>query len=293
MFRRNIVPIAGLIAGAVAFGPAAYNFFTSDSARQHRALNRFWQGKPFDDKVKIIFVLGGPGSGKGTVCARLVNEYGLNHISAGDELRAARDAGTEMSTLINNYILDGKIVPVEITCALLKNAIDRTPVNPVDMTDGNRVFLIDGFPRNAENIEGWQAAFADAYKSEKMQDVCVLHLVADQETMVQRCLGRAAEQARNDDNISSIRKRLQTYEESTKPVLERFRKDGKVYDINANLSADMVFMKICHILRCETVQVRMRKVDHENAMTKRFPDHVPTYVRAFRAYRHIYGEMKM
>ncbi|GME70481.1 unnamed protein product [Ambrosiozyma monospora] len=75
-------------------------------------------------EVDVIFVLGGPGSGKGTQCAKLVSQYGFVHLSAGDLLRAEQNKpGSEVGELIKNYIKEGLIVPQEITIGLLKDAI--------------------------------------------------------------------------------------------------------------------------------------------------------------------------
>ena len=87
--------------------------------------------------------LGGPGAGKGTQCTLLSSEYGVKHLSAGDLLREERASGSEYGNLIENYIKDGKIVPVEITLRLLRKAIE---------TSGCNRFLIDGFPRNRDNM---------------------------------------------------------------------------------------------------------------------------------------------
>ena len=78
------------------------------------------------DKVLTFFVLGGPGSGKGTLCNDLVRDNGFIHLSAGDLLRKERDSGdSKYGTLINERILAGKIVPVEITVNLLKTAMEE------------------------------------------------------------------------------------------------------------------------------------------------------------------------
>jgi UMP-CMP kinase len=92
------------------------------------------------DEVTIIFVLGGPGSGKGTQCANLVRDYGFKHLSAGDLLREEQDRpGSEFGERIKTDIREGRIVPMEITVQLLKNAIQHTIEK-----DNNRQFLIDG-----------------------------------------------------------------------------------------------------------------------------------------------------
>lgn len=77
-------------------------------------------------KPNIIFVLGAPGSGKGTVCAQIVGTFGYVHLSAGDLLREERNRkGSEFGELIETYIKNGQIVPVEITCSLLENAMNQ------------------------------------------------------------------------------------------------------------------------------------------------------------------------
>lgn len=109
------------------------------------AKSELQQGRPTfsANEVTVLFVLGGPGAGKGTQCANLVRDYGFCHLSAGDLLRAEQDReGSEYGAMIKEYIRDGKIVPMEVTIKLLENA----------MTDdikkgGSSLFLIDGKSR--------------------------------------------------------------------------------------------------------------------------------------------------
>ncbi|KAK7856360.1 ump-cmp kinase 3, partial [Quercus suber] len=95
-----------------------------------------------------IYKQGGPGSGKGTQCANIVEHFGYTHLSAGDLLRAEIKSGSENGTMIQNMIKEGKIVPSEVTIKLLQRAMQE---------NGNDKFLIDGFPRNEEN----RAAFEE------------------------------------------------------------------------------------------------------------------------------------
>lgn len=108
-------------------------------------------------KPRVIFVLGGPGAGKGTQCARMVREYGFVHLSAGDLLRDERDSGSPVGTLIEEYIREGKIVPVEVTVNLIKKAMAAS---------GSSKFLVDGFPRNFDNLQGWQRVMGDSVCSQ-------------------------------------------------------------------------------------------------------------------------------
>lgn len=91
------------------------------------------------DNVKVIYVLGGPGAGKGTQCANLVRDYGFEHLSAGDLLREEQDRPeSEFGNMIKEYIRDGKIVPMEVTVQLLENAVQSK------LQNGKGMFLIDG-----------------------------------------------------------------------------------------------------------------------------------------------------
>ena len=92
------------------------------------------------DDVTVIFVLGGPGAGKGTQCAKLVSDYGFKHLSAGDLLREEQDRpGSEFGEMIKTYIKEGTIVPMEVTIKLLENAMQDTREK-----ENKHLFLIDG-----------------------------------------------------------------------------------------------------------------------------------------------------
>lgn len=92
------------------------------------------------EEATVIFVLGGPGAGKGTQCAKLVQDYGFKHLSAGDLLREEQDRpGSEFGDMIKSYIKEGTIVPMEVTIQLLENAMGAAIEK-----DGKKMFLIDG-----------------------------------------------------------------------------------------------------------------------------------------------------
>ena len=170
------------------------------------------------DDIKIIFILGGPGAGKGTQCARLVARFPqLAHFSAGDLLRAERNnPASSVGDLINTFIRDGKIVPSHITIGLLKTAIEGSPAS---------VFLIDGFPRNIEQGQ----IFEEQIKPCSL----VIHLSADEAVCTDRILGRAAESGRVDDNLESLRKRFVTHREECLPVVGYYAEAGKVAEVCA------------------------------------------------------------
>eukprot|EP00474_Spongospora_subterranea_P009356 CRZ09814.1 hypothetical protein [Spongospora subterranea] len=185
----------------------------------------------------VVFVLGGPGSGKGTQCARIVTEFGYVHLSAGDLLREER-AKPESTNgqLIDKCIKEGSIVPVEVTIALLKGAIESNV-----KAQGAKRFLVDGFPRNKDNLDGWNKTMKEVNVD------FVLFLDCDQSVMEQRLLSRSEISGRADDNIESIRKRFITYQESTKPIIDLFEKIGKLRQVSSNGSVDEVFAEISKV----------------------------------------------
>ncbi|BES91588.1 Adenylate kinase [Nesidiocoris tenuis] len=183
-------------------------------------------------KPKVVFVLGGPGAGKGTQCANIVKEFGFVHLSAGDLLREERNKqGTEYGELIETHIRNGTIVPVEITCALIERAMSQS---------GKEKFLIDGFPRNKNNLEGWQKNMES-----KVELLFVLFLSCSEDVCVQRCLKRGAEgSGRSDDNLESLQKRIQTYTNDTMPIIECYKEQNLVKTLDAGRSIDEVFSDI-------------------------------------------------
>ena len=134
--------------------------------------------------------------------------------------------------MINQYIVEGKIVPVEITCQLLKRGMEKQGW-------AEKRFLIDGFPRNQDNYEGWQRAMGE------IVDVpFILFMDADEETMINRIMERSKTSGRNDDNIDSLRKRFETFRKETMPIVEMYGAVGKAKRINALRSIDEVYADV-------------------------------------------------
>jgi len=191
-------------------------------------------------KPQVVFVLGGPGAGKGTQCAKIVEGYNYTHLSAGDLLRAERAReGSEFGQLIGNFIKEGKIVPVEITINLLKKAMEET----MEQDKKKFRFLIDGFPRNEDNLEGWNTVM-----DEKADVKFVLFFDCSNEVCITRCLERGKSSGRTDDNRESLEKRIQTYLQSTRPIIKLYEKHGKVRTVDASRSVDEVFADVKAIL---------------------------------------------
>jgi len=192
----------------------------------------------FDSKtVTVIFVLGGPGAGKGTQCARLVNDFNFSHLSAGDLLRAEQNReGSQYGDLIRTCIREGSIVPMHVTMKLLENemeAILKERTSGDGWQAGCGKFLIDGFPRKMDQAIGFD------------EQVClsslVIYFATTEEVMLSRLLERGKTSGREDDNTESIKKRFRTYKNDTMPVIEHYSAQGKVAEIDSTGSVTAVY----------------------------------------------------
>jgi len=174
------------------------------------------------DKVTVIFVLGGPGAGKGTQCAKLVADYGFKHLSAGDLLREEQDRpGSEFGEMIKSYIKEGTIVPMEVTVQLLENAMKSS----MEGENKKGLFLIDGFPRKLDQ--------AHAFERTVVPSKFTLFFDCSEAVMEKRLLHRGETSGRADDNIESIKKRFRTFVETSMPVVDEFESQGRVVKVNA------------------------------------------------------------
>jgi UMP-CMP kinase len=188
------------------------------------------------DNVTVIFVLGGPGAGKGTQCANLVRDYNFAHLSAGDLLREEQNrAGSQFGQLIKDKIKDGEIVPMEVTIQLLENAmtevLNKSKGSDVSKPTGK--FLIDGFPRKMDQALKFEETVVPAK--------LVLFFDCPEEEMQRRLLERGKTSGRADDNAESIKKRFKVFEQTSMPVVDYYNKLGKVLNIRATATPEQVY----------------------------------------------------
>ena len=204
---------------------------------------------------RVVFVLGGPGAGKGTQCQLLSEHHGWCHLSAGDLLRAERSkkiGSSSLADVINSAISAGRIVPSEITVELIKNAMmeesrrrcrRRGGGEDAGGGGGRTKFLIDGFPRSGGNVDAWNAVVGDAATVE-----AVLFFECPEDVLTSRLLERSKTSGRNDDTIDVIRKRFDTYREESVPIVEMYERVGKVRKIIADRSIEEVYREVESIL---------------------------------------------
>ncbi|KAH9521086.1 UMP-CMP kinase [Dermatophagoides farinae] len=207
-----------------------------------------WNNLP---RPNVIFVLGGPGAGKGTQCSLISKKFGHVHLSAGDLLRKEQNtAGSQYGELIAEHIKNGTIVPVEITCKLLMNAMLENMISLAKVVNGTDKpiavgnFLIDGFPRNQDNLDGWQKFVGDKVKVE-----LVLVFECPEEVYIARCLKRGQHSGRADDNPESMKKRLDTHLNQTMPIVKYYEKLNLVKRIDSSRSIKEVHEECCKILQ--------------------------------------------
>ncbi|XP_061377187.1 adenylate kinase isoenzyme 1 isoform X2 [Danaus plexippus] len=195
---------------------------------------RYWTYRkpPIDsNKTPIVWVLGGPGSGKGTQCEKIIAKYGFTHLSTGDLLRAEVKSGSERAKTLTAIMERGELVPNDIVLDLLKEAM-------VAKAGEARGFLIDGYPREKSQGIAFESAIAPV--------TVIIYFEASPETLTKRLLGRAVSSGRSDDNEDTIKLRLKTFLENNDQVLAQY--PDKLRRINAEDSVDAVFNEIVKVL---------------------------------------------
>ena len=180
-----------------------------------------------------IVVFGAPGSGKGTQSERIVEKYGINHISTGDVLRAEIKNGTELGKTAKGYIDQGQLIPDELMIDILGSVFDS-------FKDSKGV-IFDGFPRTIAQAEALKKMLA-----ERGQDVSVMvDLEVPEDELMVRLIKRGKDSGRADDNEETIKKRLHVYHSQTSPLIDWYKNEKKYQHINGLGTMDGIFADIC------------------------------------------------
>ena len=182
--------------------------------------------------ARRMLLLGPPGAGKGTQALRLATKLGIPQISTGDMLREAVAAGTDVGRQAQGYMDRGELVPDAVVIGVAEERLSQA--------DAESGFVLDGFPRPAA-----QAKALDVLLERMGTNLerCVA-LVADEDSLVARLLGRAQIEGRNDDSEETIRTRMGVYRVQTAPLVDYYRKRGILAEVDGLGSIEEVAKRI-------------------------------------------------
>lgn len=212
-----------------------------------------------------IFIMGAPGSGKGTFSSKIKEEYNLNHISTGDIFRANISQGTELGLQAKAYAEQGKLVPDEITNKMVKDYL-------ATLSDKKNGYLLDGYPRTLdqakafeEMTDGTDLAVDVILAMDVPTDVLTRRITGRRtckdcgeiyniyskptkvEGVCDRCGGELTQ--RKDDNEESLKVRLDEYSNNTEPVIDYYEKKNMVSHIDADASMDEIWSSVKEALK--------------------------------------------
>lgn len=203
-----------------------------------------------------LLIMGLPGAGKGTQAAKIVEEFGVAHISTGDMFRAAMANKTEMGVLAKSYIDKGELVPDEVTNGIVKERLAESDI-------AEKGFLLDGYPRTIEQAY----ALDETLKALGLKLDGVINIEVNPDSLVERLSGRIIHKKtgetfhkvfnppagdyneddyyqREDDKTETVKRRLDVNIAQGAPIIEHYRKAGIVSDIQGNQEIDAVFADI-------------------------------------------------
>jgi adenylate kinase len=183
-----------------------------------------------------VLLIGPPGAGKGTQGERLAQRLGIEHLAAGDLLRAEVEAGTPVGREAESKMSRGELVPDSVILQLLMPRVLAAAAN------GG--YLLDGFPRSVDQA-------TEARKLAETVDAgpdAVIYLDAPRDELVRRILARAEIEGRSDDNPETVNTRLQIFDEATSPLITHYRERGLLRVVDAAQDEDAVTAEILDVL---------------------------------------------
>lgn len=188
-----------------------------------------------------LILFGPPGSGKGTQSEKLIDKYGLIHLSTGNLLREEIANQSELGLAAKSFMDKGQLVPDEVVLGMIACALD----NNVHANG----FLFDGFPRTVAQARG-----LDNMLNERGSEISlVLALEVTEQELVQRLVNRGKTSGRSDDNEEVIRARIQEYENKTAPVAGHYATMDKVINVKGEGSVDEIFSALSSHIDARTV----------------------------------------
>lgn len=180
-----------------------------------------------------IVIFGGPGSGKGTQSEKLIERYGLTHISTGEVLRNEIARGSELGKIADSFISKGNLIPDELMVNILASEVDR-------LAPTSKGFIFDGFPRTIAQADALAKMLAK--RGEKVN--AVIGLEVPDSVLTERLLERGKSSGRADDNAETIGKRLEVYHNTTSPLRDYYIAGGEYKGIHGLGSVDEIFDRI-------------------------------------------------
>ena len=181
-----------------------------------------------------LVIFGGPGSGKGTQSDLLIEEYGLFHISTGEVLRDQISRGTELGKIADSFISGGDLIPDDLMVSILGDVLDK---NAEKVAKG---VIFDGFPRTIEQAK----ALTTLLDERNMKLNVVIGLEVDDEELTKRLIKRGQDSGRSDDNVETIKKRLDVYHKQTSPLRDFYVSEGVYAAIEGNGTIADIFANI-------------------------------------------------
>ena len=180
-----------------------------------------------------IVIFGAPGSGKGTQSENLISHYGLYHISTGEVLRDNIARGTELGKIADSYISEGKLIPDDLMVSILADILDNTP-------EAKGGVIFDGFPRTINQAGALKEMLAK--RGAKVD--AVVGLEVEEDELIDRLIKRGKESGRSDDNLETIKKRLQVYHSQTQPLHDYYVNEGTYLPIKGVGTVESIFDSI-------------------------------------------------
>lgn len=180
-----------------------------------------------------LVLFGAPGSGKGTQSAKIIDKYGLYHISTGDVLRDHIARHTDLGRLANKYISKGQLIPDAVMIEIIDNVLE-------EKASGKNGVVFDGFPRTIAQAEALEKLLKK--RDAKIDGVIGLEVAEDE--LIKRMLQRGRETGRTDDNLETITRRLEVYRESTKPLKDYYAELGLYLSVDGQGNVDDIFGNI-------------------------------------------------
>lgn len=188
-----------------------------------------------------IVLFGAPGSGKGTQSERLINEYGLYHISTGEVLRDHIRRNTELGRIADAYISRGQLIPDDLMIRILDDVLDKEAA-------GKKGVVFDGFPRTIPQAE----ALKELLNKRGTDLHAVIGLEVPEDELVERMIQRGKSTGRADDNPETIKNRLEVYHHQTSPLRDYYTNEKKYLGINGQGDVERIFDDIAEKLEKAT-----------------------------------------